>query len=1106
MRKTLLYSLLLAVWLFSTAAWAQRTVTGTVTSSEDNSTLPGVNVVLKGTTVGIQTDITGNYTLSVPDDPAAVLTFSFIGFTSQDRAIGTESSINIKLQVNVNTLDEALVVGYGIQTRKQITGSVSTIRSDAFENIPTPSLDQALQGRAAGVQINQSAGTPGAATRVRIRGQQSISGTSDPLYVIDGIIITNDDISSKNYGATSAISLNPLASINPNDIESVEVLKDASAAAIYGARAANGVIIVTTKRGKNGKGEITVDYNHGVITPARVLKLTGASDFKNLFLEGYANDSVAFHNANTGAPTFPFPSSINGFPVGPNGRALASNADRINYFKTAPEFSGNTNWLDDVFRTGSQDKATVTFRQGSEKLSTYLSADYLKQKAFLKGNDFDRLSIRTNIDNKLTDYLSVGLSGQVSYTDNKQVKTSYNGGLGAAQAWALPIFPVYNADGSFNGTQLSSPNTTYNPAAQRQDIYETTNLRTLGNIYAEIRFAPWLRLRDELGADIMSQGEAFIYSPVNRYYQNKPFGGLDQRRVNYINLNNNLYLTFDKLLLRDRLRTQVVAGTNVQQYTQADVGFSTQSYAGFTDPSLATPDLLTSALFLSPQAPANSIGGGTTSGYSSSVQTRFLSYFLRPNFTFLDRYVVQGAMRVDGSSNFGPNKHYGFFWSLGSNWIFTEEAFLKDKLPWLNAGKLRASFGKVGSASLGSGQYAYSANLNYQSPAYQGQQGLDVARVPNPDLSWEKVNQIDLGIELTFLKGRLSTNFGYYDKYTPFSSPSTLLAVPLQQSATGFGNQIVNSRARVRNYGFELEISSKNFISSKNGFTWSTDLNVYTINNKLLYGAGIPPDGVNAGIGDGRAIEGQPLGVSYLMDYQGIDPATGYPVIRTTPKHVTRDGKDVYFPDSLLVLKPTTPTSVFGDNRKPVGSPFPKFAGGLTNTFGFKGVTLSVLAVFQQGNTIYDDGGKFQNNGFGSDGQNGYWNTTERYRDGRWTAANPNNATFSRATLHPFAPASNNSTQWLYKGDYIRIRSIELAYNFPPSVLSKLKISGLRVYAIGQNMFTFTRYPGWDPEVVRYADAGSSQDRANQSNLNYSTPYLPTPQARTIILGLTVRI
>jgi len=1083
--------------LIGTTAWAQREISGQVTSSEDGSGLPGVYIRLKGATIGAATDVEGNYRIKLPDGTEGVLEFSSVGFKNQNRPVGTETTINVVLQLDVQQLNEAVVVGYGIQTRKQITGSVASIKQDAFNNVPAPSFDQMLQGRASGVQISQSNGTPGSATRVRIRGQQSISGTSDPLFVVDGVILNSEDINSKG-SRTSANALNPLASINPNDIETVEVLKDASAAAIYGSRAANGVIIVTTKKGKSGKGTIQVDYNFGVSDPARKLSLLGAPDLKKLWAEGYANDSRIYKKAD-GTPQFPFPLFINNIPVGPS-QPLTSPTDRLNYFLSdSGNFGGNTNWLDQVFRQGSQQTLNLSFRGGTDKSSYYIAGDYNDNKGFLIGNRFQRISVRTNLESQLNDWLRVGTQTSIANTSNDQVQTSYNGGLGAAQSNALPFFRVRNTNGTFFGTQLPGPTTDQNPVAQRENKFNTSAFRVLGNVFAQAQILPWLSVRNELGVDFTNQLETFVFSPINRYYRNSPLGGLSNRRVSYTNLNNNIFATANKSFLDDKIKVQFVVGANQQSYTQKDIGFDTRSEAGFTDNNFTIGNLTTNVLAFSPLAPAT-VTGPVLSSYNSFVTRRFLSYFARPNVTFLDKYVVQGALRRDGSSDFGANNRYGNFWSLGGNWIFSEENFIKENFPALAAGKLRVSYGKVGNSNFG-GNYQWSGNYDYQNPAYQNQQGLGPSKLENPDLSWEKVNQVDLGLEQTYFKGRLTVGLGYFSKYSPGNNnATTLLNVPTQVSGSGFTGIIVNSRARVRNRGFEFDIESKNVVSDNGGFEWTTNANLYTVANRLVFAAGIPPDGFSAGIGDGRAIEGQPLGVSFLMQYVGID-STGVPVIRST---TLRKQQGFEGQDSLIRLDNNTNTNVFNRNRKASGSPFPKIAGGITNSFTYKGVTLSVLAIFAGGNTIYDDGGKYLNGGFNNVNQ-GYWNTTARYRDGRWVPGRTD-AQYTRATLNPYNANSNNTTQWLYRGDYMRIRSINLNYDFSPAVCKKLKLDGFSVYAIGQNVFTLTRFPGWDPEVVRYADAGGAGDRNNQSNLNFSTPYLPTPQARTFIIGFRARL
>ena len=873
--------------------------------------------------------------------------------------------------------------------------------------------------------------------------------------MVDGEQLNTTDFGSKSYGTTSAVSLNPLASINPADIESVTVLKDAAAGAIYGARAANGVVIIKTKRGRGGNTQFNLNYSTGVQEPTRKLKLLDGPQYRQIFREAYRNDSLAAVRAGTSIPNFP--TNINGVPV---NRAFI-------YRGTT-----NTNWYDEVFQQGRIQDVSLSATGGSDKTRFYVSGGYNDNQSMLKGNAFQRASMRVNFDNDATERLTLGTQIGLYYTVNNQVRTSYNGGLGAAQSNALVIFPVRNPNGTFFGTQLATPNTGNNPTAQLEDNFSTDVLRTLSVVYFNYKIAKGLELRPQVGLDYYDQTERFYFSPVNRYYSNRGLGGLNERHVNFYNFTTNTTLTYTKDI-NEKNHIGAVVGTDIQYNMQRDMGFNTRGGAGFNDPYFTQ---VTSNIGWSPLAPATQTNGAPIEGYNSRDFYRFASYFGRLNYSYAGKYIAEVSVRTDGSSRFGPNKRFGLFPAVSAAWILSDESFLADN-SFVSLLKFRASLGRTGNAELG-GNFNY-VQLIEPTAGYQGVQGQAPSQLANPDLTWENNTSYDLAFDYGLFDGRLSGTAAYYNK----RGTNILLNQSVQISATGFARLPANSSVIIENQGWEFELTSRNISSSK--LTWTTSLNLSANYNKVISAGGIPPDGFDSGgPGDARVIEGFPVGTNYLAEYAGVNPETGNSRIRALN-------------GTLIDLTNTTPATAITDNRVPTGRPFPKVQGGLNNTVTFAGFDLDVLFVGSYGNKIYDDGGKYQNGG-----RIGSWNQTARLLD-RWQQPGQD-ALFARPTLRPFNPDQNNTTQWLYDGSYLRLRNLALGYTIPQSITRKAHISRLRLYVTGSNLLLFTKYPGWDPEVVRYADAGSATGRNNGGNLAFTAPYLPTPQARTFSAGFTL--
>ena len=1050
MRKLLLFYCLAAFLLVTGAgkAYAQdqpagepATITGTVKDSKDGGPLPGVNVVIKGTTTGTITDFDGKYTLKVPG--GSVLVFSYIGYNSQEFS-KLRPELNVTLEQAAKSTEEVVVVGYGSQRSKEQTGVVSSIHAEDLRDRPMPTFDAALQGRAPGLQIASSSGIAGSAVRVRIRGQASVNGSSDPLYVIDGIILDTRDQSATD-GGLQALNQNPLSTIPPGDIERIDVLKDASATGVYGARGANGVIVITTKRGKAGKTRFNLSYYTGTTEATHKLQLLDGPQYLSLYKEARKNDSPTFTLADK--------ATIGGAPYLLNTKNLP-----------------NTNWVDQMLRVGRIQNVDLSASGGNEKTTFYVGLGFQDNTGMLIGTDYNRVNGRINIDNRPNDYLKIGASVGLTYVENKLIPTSYGGGFGTAQSSALPIYPIYDSTtGKYAGANLKEHNTSYNPIAQTADDYYTKSFRNLTTMYAEAQITPALQFHAEGSMDLNQVDEDYYYSGINRYYtvgsNTMSLPAIKERHVSSRNLITNDYLTFTKQYGEHSVNA--VAGASFQYYNRRDNGlYPAYDAVGFTDPYYTR---LSGNMHFASFAPANINTGATVSGWNALDYYSFASYFARFNYGYKGRYLAQLNVRADGSSKFGPDKRFGVFPSGSVGWVISEEEFMKNNAKWITFLKLKSGFGLTGNANINS----FLWNEAYQQGSvYANQTGQTPTTLANPKLSWEKATQFDGGLEFGLFNGSISGTLGYFLK----NSSNLLVATPVQSSALGQITVVTTNSpvVEIRNQGVEATISTKNV---DRAFKWTTDFNITFLQNKVLTLGGLAPDNFSGGYGDSRMVEGQPMSVSYVAEFAGINPATGQVMIKDLNGHlVVANNSNTY------------------DNRKPFGSPFPKYYGGIDNRFEFMGFDLSVFFTYSVGQTIYDDGAKFQMGGMG----NGtLWNQRTEALD-RWQK--PGDMTvIPKLTLNSGNVAFNTSA-YVFNADFLRLRTLQVGYTLPTSLTEKIKVANLRLYIMANNLALWTPYKGWDPEVVRYAETRSNVG----SNISFNAPYLPTPQARSFQAGINL--
>jgi TonB-linked SusC/RagA family outer membrane protein len=1007
---------LLLLLLGATVAFGQQEISGKVTD-KNGEALIGASVMVKGTNNLVISSIDGTFKISA--DANATLVISYTGFATLEEAIKDRTDITVALSPGID-LDEMLVTGYGTALKRELTGNIAKIRSEDIKNMPVTSFDQAMQGKAAGVQITAGNGKLGQAVQIRVRGQSSVSASNEPLMVIDGIPATQNNLGSFG-GAT-----NPLTDINPQDIESIEILKDASAAAIYGARAANGVVLVTTKRGKAGRTAVTYGYQYGTSKPTKKVEFLNTEQYLKLYRQAAANsDRIDGYDAAD-------PDSYTTYMEG--------------FFKTyglgtvgTPQ-QADTRWGDLAYQKAPMQQHDMNISGGNDKTTFYISGQYLDQSGILIGNQLNRISGRINLDHQATKWLKVGANLGLSRSLNKRLSgdTSFDNPV---QIVALsPFTPATDPNtGLPTGTPPGDLNLPYyyNPIVNIGNlIYNTTTHRNLSSVYAQATILKGLKFRTEFALDLLDQQEELYSNSKTQRNSGAPGGEGSNLFTRVENYNTNNYFTYNLGLGKNLI--DLTAGMSYQQ-SQTKTNFT----QGQDFPSDAYKTIASAAR--------------KTDGSSSQTDFRFLSYFARANYKFAGKYLLGVSVRSDGSTRFGRENRYGFFPAASLGWIVSEEGFLKNKNA-ISFLKVRASYGRTGNAEIGNfpqlGLFIGDAN-------YGGSPGQRPSQLANPALSWETTDQFDGGIDFGLFNDRLTGEIDIYDKQT-----SGLLLNVNVPGTTGFSTQVRNV-GKLTNRGVELVLNTD---VVRGAFRWKTSINFSANRNKITDLQGQIIEGGLSNMS--RAVEGQPLGTYFTAEYAGVDPANGNALWYKNDKEGSRE----------------TTSSYSQAKRAVVGSPLPKWIGGITNTFSYKGFDLSVFF-----NGVF--GNKLNFYGVGR-----YSSANARFEDNQtvdqldaWTKENPNTKT-PEARLF-FNNGAQPSSRFIQDGTFVRLRNVTLAYNFPKTLLTKAKIQNLRVYVTGQNLFTWTHYTGWDPEVN--ADVVVT-------NIAQGYDFYSAPQARTITFGINV--
>lgn len=994
---------------------AQTIVTGKVTDSKSGDAIPNASILIKGSSIGTATDYTGSYRLSVSQENA-VLVFSNLGYVSQEIKV-TGNLLNVSLvSSGTKNLDEIVVVGYGTKLKKDLTGNIAKVKGSDVQSMPVANLNQALQGRAAGVFVEANNGKVGEGVKILIRGSGSISASNSPLYVIDGVPI------STNTGSGNA-----LADINFNDIESFDILKDASAAAIYGSRAANGVVLITTKKGRAGKTSFQVNTQYGRNKPTHLRGFLNAREYVDLLREAAINSD----HIDGIDPTDP--AQYGGSWLQFAERRLT----RYSGWSDWKKLETNTNWEKLAFNDDAS-TAAVDFSAsgGTDKTKFYTSFSYVKQDGILIGNNFKRFSGRVNLEQLVSDKFKLGVNLSLTQSVSGRV-TVDNEFTTPMQIVALaPITPLRD----LNGVVYNTTTTTYsNPYVDYTDgKYKSITFRNIGNVFGQYNFSPSLFFRSEFGVDIQNQNDDQFYGFRTAYGNgSNGYGESDWFRGTDYNINN--YLSFKKKL-SNKHDLEAVAGMSYQKYNSEFANVYGEQFPVETLRKLAS---------------AGVIKGGT----SRESNSAFLSYFARANYKLSNRYLFSLSGRVDGSSVFGSDTRYGFFPAVSAGWIMSEESFLKgSKL--LSFLKLRGSWGLTGNAD-GFGDFAHLGL--WGGASYDGTGGLVSTQLANPDLKWEKSNQVDIGLDFGFFNNRISGEIDYYKRKTE----DLIYNVPVPSSA-GYTTKTVNIGA-MENKGIEIVLNTDNIISKN--FKWSSNFNISFNRNKILK---LDGDQTIIPGNDGRylnsLIVGESIGVFYGPKYAGVDPANGDALF------FEQDGK-------------TTTNSYNDAGNFVVGNPNPKTIAGFGNTFNYRGVELSVLFQGVFGNQVQNGAGGFMSAGFD------WFDNQTRDQLGRWQK--PGDITqIPQLRLGGYgADGISASSRYVYDADYIRLKNITLAYNIPSSIARKAKLNSVKLYVTAVNLLTFTSYPGWDPEVNTDYRAG---------NRNQGSDFYAAPQIKNISFGLNL--
>lgn len=1057
----------LVLMLLSISMMAQKVpVSGTV--SDQTGPVIGASVIEKGTTNGTMTDNDGHFTLTV--SKGAVIEISSIGYKTQEITVGAQTNFTVTLSEDNEFLDEVVVVGYGSMKKSDLAGASVSMKESDLKGSIISSLDQSLQGRAAGVTAVTTSGAPGSSSSIRVRGQATINANAEPLYVIDGVIVQGGGNTGADFGLGDALgngkvsTISPLSTINPADIVSMEILKDASATAIYGAQGANGVVLITTKHGKSGEAKFSYDGMVAMSRQAVRLNMMNLREYAQ-----YYNEMIE------------------------EGDIYETNP----YYATPSLLGKGTNWQDEIFRTAWQHQHQLSAQGGSDKVQYYVSGSYMDQQGTIIGSNFNRFSVRTNLDAQLKKWLKLGVNATYAITNDNLKLADSNQGLIYYSLTTIPDIPVYDVNGNYSST-IREGYTSPNPVAlAMMDEILLKRKKLSGNIYAELTPIKHITWRTELGFDM---GE----SDANRYKPMIDLGGWvrSQNSISYQKNSNYFWQLKNYLTYANQWGKHSITAMVGQECWE-----SRWNYLSGSNTDLPSDEVHNVAL-----------ATGTPSISSGFGSSSMASFFTRETYNYGDRYLGTYTYRYDGSSNFGPKNRWAGFHSVALAWRFSNEKFFEPVKKVIDNGKLRLGWGQTGNSSIGS--YAWGAAIT-RMPSALGM-GFRPSNIPNTSIRWESQEQYNVGLDLGFFNGRLNLTVDAYYK----RSDDMLMSMQFPSYMGTQGNGSSKLQAPKGNYGSienkGLEITLDAHPVQLKNFSWDSNFQISFNKNKLLSLS----DTENATLvgygqwGDVVCVSeiGKPLYNFYGYKVEGVykdldDIQNSAKPAKYPSDGVFSRGNTVWVGD--IKYKDVDENGIIDErDRTDLGSPLPKFTFGWTNTFRYRNLDLSIFLNGSYGNKVMNY------NSLTLTHMNSTWTNqlqsvvskrarlepidpTIVYADGsKWFDHIDNVRVKNPGTKIPHTsindPNDNDriSDRYVEDGSFLRIKNITLGYTFPKALLNKAKIENLRVYVNIQNLYTFTKYTGYDPEV-----GASTQD---STGLTYGLDNGRYPSPAMYSFGLNI--
>jgi len=1029
-QKLLLWLLLVCM---CTPAFSQNTsltLKGKITS-KDGAPLQSVTIQVKGKNEATQSGADGTFQLAVRET-SGMLVFTSVGYAAKEVAFNTTAAnLAVVLDESVSVLNEVVLTGYLKQKKSDITGAIASIRNKDFKDQPVANLAQSIEGKVAGLQVTTPSGTPGAGLLVSIRG------SNNPLYVVDGIPMLSESNSSLSTSYTTdgtvvgqGQNISSISDINPDDIESIEILKDASSASIYGARAANGVVLITTKRGKNGKTDFSFDSNTGIQQVSRNIPFLSSNQLVNLELDAQKQD-LDLYTKHRGI----FDSLIN-----VNGITDFDPSQLTNPLPDSWHTGVNTNWLNQVLRTAPVTNVELSARGGNDKTRFFLSGDYFSQQGIVIDNAFNRGSFRANIDNKVSNRVSIGAGMSFTYTKNRR---SFNDdtytGVVTNAIGASPLMPVYENGTYSDYTAYQAQWLSDNPVKSAKEVVPiTTSYRLTGNVFADIDLLKNLKLHSSFSTDYTNLVDDQYFDAITSDasgVNGKAFKGF-YTNITWLQENT---LTYQNTFAKDHSLT-VLGGFSMQNSTP-----SSYSLMGTGFPSGAGLDDITNAvsIFKLPVDPTRNVPFG------------IVSYFGRALYSYKEKLLLSVTAREDGSSLFAPNNRWGFFPGMSAGWVLTKEKFL-DHSNWLTNLKLRFSYGELGDLS---NNVPFQYRTNYVPASYNGAVGLRAYNLGNDNITWQRNKMINAGVDFELWNGKISGSIEVYK-----GNQTELLSVAPLPTTSGFPSYTVNY-GNVENKGIELGLNA--YPVRTKDFTWTTSFNIsYNKNTiKSLYSNNQLLNAFTDLFPTHILQVGQAVGSFYGYKFLGINPQTGLPN--------------------------------YSDTQQILGKATPDYFGGWTNDFRYKNWDLNIATQFSLGNKVYNlIQAEYLTGGWSDDGFDGNNQLVLMYANNatlinsRWEKQG-NHTNLPRASLL-FDYYLQNSSQFVQNASFFKIKTASLGYTFKPK--KQGVYNSLRLYFQVQNLLTVTKYYGFDPEVS--SNGGSLPQTAG-------VDYAAYPQARTFMFGVT---